>query len=110
MNARARIQAATLSIALALPAAAAAGSSAVSPTCRVDQIDARSYALTTRAVATAVTEPRHGWWDSFDLGKYEYDLDDLNYAVTRAAERALEIDAHEPARAPDPRAPVPRAR
>jgi len=94
MNARARIQAATLSIALALPAAAAAGSSAVSPTCRVDQIDARSYALTTRAVATAVSEPRHGWWDSFDLGKYEYDLDDLNYAVTRAAERALEIDAH----------------
>ena len=44
-------------------------------------------------MATAVTEPRHGWWDSFDLGKYEYDLDDLNYAVTRAAERALEIDS-----------------
>ena len=92
MNARARAQAATLTIALALPAAARAGS-ATAPTCRVDQIDARSYALTTRAVATAVTEPRHGWWDSFDLGKYEYDLDDLNYAVTRAAERALEIDS-----------------
>jgi len=45
-------------------------------------------------VATAVTEPRHGWWDSVDLGKYEYDLADLNYAVTRAAERALELDAH----------------
>ena len=92
MNAPARAQAATLSIALALPAAALAGSAA-SPTCRADRIDGASYALTTRAVATAVTEPRHGWWDSFDLGKYAYDLDDLNHAVTRAAERALEIDA-----------------
>ena len=92
MNARARAQAATLSMALVVPAAASAGS-ALPPTCRVDRIDGASYALTTRAVATAVTEPRHGWWDSFDLGKYEYDLDDLNTAVTRAAERALEIDA-----------------
>ena len=93
MNVPARAQAATLSMALVLPAAAAAGSVA-QPTCRADQIDAASYALTTRAVATAVTQPRHGWWDSFDLGKYEYDLDDLNMAVTRAAERALEIDSH----------------
>jgi hypothetical protein len=93
MNARARARAATLTIALVLPALASAGSPA-QPTCQADQIDPASYALTTRAVATAVTEPRHGWLDSFDLGKYEYDLYDLNLAVTRAAERALEIDAH----------------
>jgi len=92
MNARARAQVATLSIALAMPVAASAAS-ALPPSCHADRIDEASYALTTRAVATAVSEPRHRWWDSFDLGKYEYDLADLNLAVTRAAERALEIDA-----------------
>jgi hypothetical protein len=51
-----------------------------------------SYRLTTRAIAAAVTEERHDWWDSFDLGKYQYDLLDLNLAVVRVAERALEID------------------
>ena len=95
MNVRARAHATTLAIALALPGAAPgaeSAASAVQPTCQPSRIDSASYALTTRAVATAVTEPRHGWWDSFNLGKYEYDLDDLNSAVTRAAERALEID------------------
>ncbi len=89
MNARA--QAGAFAIAAALPALASAAP-AVSLTCQADRIETASYALTTRAVATAVAEPRHGWWDSFDLGKYEDDLGDLNYAVTRSAERALEID------------------
>jgi hypothetical protein len=93
MNARARAHVTTLAIALVLPGAVSAAS-VVQPTCQPSRIDSASYALTTRAVATAVTEPRHGWWDSFNLGKYEYDLYDLNSAVTRAAERALEIDAN----------------
>jgi hypothetical protein len=62
------------------------------PTCDASALDPRSLRLTTRGVALAVTQPRHGWWDSFDLGKYEADLEDLNLAVTRVAERALEID------------------
>ncbi len=93
MNARASVRRiASLWVALAVPALASAGSAAP-PTCSAGRIDASSYELTTRAVAMAVTEPRHRWWDSFDLGKYEYDLYDLNLAVTRVAERALEIDA-----------------
>jgi hypothetical protein len=83
---------ASLSFFVTIPAMALAGSAAP-PTCRPERIDAASYQLTTRAVAMAVTEPRHSWWDSFDLGKHEYDLHDLNLAVTRVAERALEIDA-----------------
>jgi len=66
--------------------------SADPPTCRADRIEPKSYRLTTRAIAAAVTQERHDWWDSFDLGKYEADLFDLNLGVTRAAERALEID------------------
>ncbi len=61
-------------------------------TCSPDVVDPRSYRLTTRAVALAVTEERHDWWDSFELGKYADDLYDLNAAVTRVAERAVEID------------------
>jgi hypothetical protein len=61
-------------------------------TCNPEELDPRSYRLTTRGVAMAVTRPRHDWWDSFELGKYKHDLADLNWAVTRAAERALEID------------------
>lgn len=61
-------------------------------TCNPEDINPRSYALTTRAMALATTAERHRWWDSFDLGKYEDDLADLNSSVTRAAERALEID------------------
>jgi hypothetical protein len=60
--------------------------------CDRDSIDRASWRLTTRGVALAVTQPRHDWWDSFDLGKYADDLADLNLAVTRTAERALEID------------------
>jgi len=82
----------SLSVVLAIPVAAAAAS-ATAPTCDPQRIDASSYALSTRAVAMAVTQPRHGWWDSFDLGQYEWDLYDLNDQVTRVAERALELDA-----------------
>lgn len=70
----------------------AAGAPDVPATCRADRIDPSSYRLTTRAVAAAVTGERHDWWDSFDLGQHEYDLLDLNLAVTRVAERALELD------------------
>jgi hypothetical protein len=75
----------------ALPSPAVAASAAL-PTCRAEAIEPSSYRLTTRAVAAAVTQERHDWWDSFDLGKYEYDLFDLNLGVTRVAERALELD------------------
>ena len=81
----------SLSLVLAAPAAAVAGT-AVEPTCRADRIDPRSYALTTRAVAMASTQPRLGWWEAFDLGSVERQLDGLNDRVTRVAARALEID------------------
>jgi len=61
-------------------------------TCNPEDIAAKSYALTTRAIALATTAERHRWWDSFDLGKYQDDLADLNAGVTHAAERALELD------------------
>jgi hypothetical protein len=79
-----------LTLAVAVGSASAAG--AAEATCDPAAIEARSYALTTRAVAMAVKQPRHDWWDSFELGKYAGDLADLNTAVTRAAERALELD------------------
>lgn len=90
MNARAACAAASIAV-LAAPGFAG-GAPEASATCRADRVEPSSYRLTTRAVAAAVTEERHGWWDSFDLGKYESDLFDLNLAVTRVAERALEID------------------
>jgi hypothetical protein len=76
---------------LAVPALAGAAS-ATAPTCHVDRIDPRSYRLTTRAVAAAVAPERHDRGESFDRGRYEDDLFDLNLGVTGAAERALEID------------------
>jgi hypothetical protein len=79
--------------ALALILAAATAAAEPNLTCDPEVVDPLSYRLTTRAVARAVTEERHEWWDSFDLGKYEYDLWDLNVAVTRAAERAIEVDS-----------------
>lgn len=79
---------------LAATAALAGGARADGPlTCAADRLDPRSHALTTRAVAAAVTAERHRFWDSFDLGRAQDELGDLNGAVTRAAERALEIDA-----------------
>jgi hypothetical protein len=80
-----------LAVVLAPPSHAGAAS-ATPPTCRADGIEPSSYRLTTRAVAAAVTQERYDWWESFDLGKHEYDLSDLNLGVTRAAERALELD------------------
>ena len=76
-----------LTLAMAPPAVADS-----SLTCSPEVVDPRSYGLTTRAVARAVTEDRYDWWDGFNLGKHEEVLADLNDAVTRAAERALEID------------------
>lgn len=61
-------------------------------TCDPEAVDPLSYRLTTRAVARAVTEDRYDWWDGFELGRHEEALWDLNTAVTRAAERALEVD------------------
>lgn len=62
-------------------------------TCNPAEIDPRSYRLTTRAQALNVLEPRHSWWDSFDLGKYAEDAYDLHEVATRLAERALQIDS-----------------
>jgi hypothetical protein len=75
-----------------LPATAIAGDLPLSPSCDAAHIESRSGRLVTRAQALNVLRPRHGWWDSFDLGKYADDLDDLNGAATRIAQRALEID------------------
>jgi hypothetical protein len=61
-------------------------------TCNPEELNPKSYALTTRAIALATTAERQRWWDSFDLGKYQDDLADLNAGVTHAAERALELD------------------
>lgn len=69
-----------------------APAAAVALTCDPAGLDPRSYRLTTRAQGLVVTQPRHDWWDSFDLGKHVADLYDLNAASTRAAERALELD------------------
>jgi choline dehydrogenase-like flavoprotein len=74
----------------ALASAASAREAAL--TCDAERLEPRSYRLTTTAVALATTQPRHSWWDSFDLGKHADDLADLNWGVTRAAERALELD------------------
>jgi hypothetical protein len=81
-----------LAAALPLLAFVAQARAGETPTCDPAVVDPRSLRLTTGAVALAVTRPRHDWWDSFELGKYAEDLADLNVAVTRAAERALEID------------------
>ena len=77
---------------LVLGVLAGAASAEPSLTCDPGRIDPRSYALTTRAQARNLLEPRHSWWDSFDLGKYEDDLAGLNEVSTRLAERARQID------------------
>lgn len=77
---------------LVLGVLAGVASAEPSLTCDPGRIDPRSYALTTRAQARNLLEPRHSWWDSFDLGKYEDDLADLNEVSTRLAERARQID------------------
>lgn len=78
-------------VALILLARAAAGAEG-SLTCDPASIDSRSYGLTTRAQARNLLEPRHSWWDSFELGKYQDDLADLNDVSVRLAERARQID------------------
>jgi len=61
-------------------------------TCSPAELDARSYALTTRAQALIINDPRGSWWDGFQLGKHEKQLADLNEASAYAAERAIELD------------------
>ena len=65
-----------------------------SPTCEAAQINADSYALATRAQASIVTQDRLDWWDGFNVGNAFDALHELNSASTWAAERALELDAH----------------
>jgi len=62
-------------------------------TCDRDAIDPRSYRLTTRAVATAVTTQDYDFWDRFDIDAHEEALGDLNDAVTFAARHAAQIDS-----------------
>jgi hypothetical protein len=61
-------------------------------TCDANRIDPESYALTTRAEASIVTEDRLDWWDGFDVGSAFDALHELNSASTWAAERALALD------------------
>jgi len=78
---------------LALGSASAFGGDLpTSSACDPGRVEPRSWRLVTRAQALNVLRPRHDWWDSFDLGKYADDLDDLNAAATHLAERALEVD------------------
>jgi hypothetical protein len=72
-----------------LPAAARAAE-----TCDERSIDRDSYALTTRAQAFIVNEPRSSWWDGFNVGNAFDDLYDLNGSSTWAAERALGLDSN----------------
>lgn len=76
----------------AFAATAFAGDLSSSSPCDPKHIDPRSWSLVTRGQAMNVLRPRHDWWDSFDLGRYADDLDDLNLSATRLAQRALEID------------------
>jgi hypothetical protein len=61
-------------------------------TCDPSRLDPRSYRLSTRAQALIVGEDRHDALDGFVLGKYGNDLENLNVAARRAAERAVDID------------------
>ena len=47
-------------------------------TCDAPRLDADSYALTTRAQALIVTEPRTDWWDGFNVGNAFDALHELN--------------------------------
>jgi hypothetical protein len=73
-------------------ASASADDLPTSSSCDPSHVEPQSWRLVTRGQALNVLRPRHDWWDSFDLGKYADDLDDLNAAATHLAERALEVD------------------
>src|SRR5688572_12159734 len=62
-------------------------------TCDPDAIDPKSYRLTTRAVALAVTTQRYDFWDTFEINAHLDALSSLNDAVTFAAQRAAELDS-----------------
>jgi len=74
--------------AVALNAAAAESTLTCDPTL----IEPRSYRLTTKAQAMNILQPRHTWWDSFDLGKHAEDSWDMHDVAARLAERAADID------------------
>jgi hypothetical protein len=77
---------------LVLAAAAAPAGADTSLTCDPEEINPRSYRLTTRAMAEVVNEERTDWWRNWDLLRVQDDLADLNDGTARAAARALEID------------------
>jgi hypothetical protein len=75
-----------------LPATPAALSADKTPTCNREELDPRSYLLTTEAQARNLHEDRYSWWDAFDLGKHQDALGALNETAAWLAERAIEID------------------
>jgi hypothetical protein len=85
-----------LALGLWLFATVAAAARAASPedalTCDPDTIDPKSYRLTTRAVALAVTTQEYDFWDAFEIGSHEEALGGLNDAVMFAARKAVQID------------------
>jgi hypothetical protein len=61
-------------------------------TCDPDQIDARSYRLTTQVQGQIVVHQDYSFWEAFKVGRHEEVLGDINDAETRAAERAIGLD------------------
>jgi hypothetical protein len=85
-----------VAILLLASSSALAGSlpTSASLTCNPDEIDPRSYRLTTSGVASVVSYDRTDWWRTPDLGRVQEDLADLNFDATAAAERAVRLDPH----------------
>jgi hypothetical protein len=61
-------------------------------TCDPQELDPRSYRLTTRAMAEVVNQERTDWWGYWELRNVQDDLADLNDGTAHAAARALELD------------------
>jgi hypothetical protein len=74
--------------------AVAAAAADATLTCDREKIEPGSYRLTTRAQAMNLLQPRHTWWDSFNIGKAAEASWDLHEAAARLAERAVELDAN----------------
>ena len=65
---------------------------ASSLTCDPQELNPRSYRLTTRAMAEIVNQERTDWQGYWDLRNVQDDLADLNDGTASAAERALQLD------------------